>query len=280
MALLTLRDVRRVLTLAGLTVAALGWPFSSNAIAETGHVLDESLPKLDGSGKAALTGKGEVSLVLFFRPDQEHSKEALRQLAKCEKDLAGKKVHWAAVVSDAYPASEVSAVVAESGVLMPVLVDEGAKLYGRLNIRMTPELAITDKGGKITGYQPFAKLDYCALVEAKIKFALGEIDQAALDKVTAPPKATMPGGTDNEAKRHVNYGKLMLGSKSWDKAIDHGKKAVEKDPKLVTGYVLLGDGLAGKGDCPEAGKAYDQALALDAKNEAAAKGKAGCGAAK
>lgn len=280
MALLILRDIRRAFALAALLLAALGWPFPSRAIAETGHVIDESLPRLDGGGKAAVTGKDQVSLVFFFRPDQEHSKEALRLLAKCEQDLAGKKLHWAAVVSDAYPAAEVSPVLAEAGVQMPVLVDEGGKLYGKLNIRMTPELAITDKHGKVTGYQPFSKLDYCALVEARVRFALGEIDQAALDKTIAPPKATMPGGSENEAKRHVNYGKLMLGSKSWDKAIDHGKKAIEKDPKLVTGYVLLGDGLAGKGDCGEAGKAYDQALALDPNNGPAAKGKAGCGAAK
>ncbi|BDG10300.1 thioredoxin domain-containing protein [Anaeromyxobacter paludicola] len=280
MALLTLRDVRRAFMLSGLVVAALGWPFSSSAIAETGHVIDEVLPKLDGSGRAPVAKKGEVSLVFFFRPDQEHSKEALRQLARCEKDLAGRKLHWAAVVSDAYPAAEVAPMVAESGAEMPVLVDEGGKLYGKLNLRMTPELAIADKAGKVTAYQPFSKLDYCALVEARVRFALGEIDQAGLDKVVAPAKATMPGGSDNEAKRHVNYGKLMLGSKSWDKAIDHGRKAVEKDPKLVAGYLLLGDGLAGKGDCAEAAKVYDQALALDPKSEAAAKGKAGCGAAK
>ncbi len=280
MVLSIVRDIRRASALALFLVVALGWPLPGSAKAETGHVLDEALPRLDGNGKEPVAGKNMVSLVFFFRPDQEHSKEALRQLARCEKDLAGRKLHWAAVVSDTYPAAEVLPVVSEAGVRMPVLVDEGSKLYGKLNVRMTPELAITDQGGKVTGYQPFSKLDYCALVEARIRFALGEIDQAALDQAVAPAKATMPGGADNEARRHVNYGKLMLGSKSWDKAIDQGRKAIEKDPKLVTAYVLVGDGLSGKGDCVEAAKAYDQALAIDPANAPAAKGKASCGAAK
>jgi tetratricopeptide (TPR) repeat protein len=259
-----------------LAAAALA-PAGGALAVDVGQVIEnEELPALAG-GRERLLGDGKASVFVFVRPHHEHSTDALRQMAACEKELAGKPIHWVAVVSGSAVAAEVSAMVKETGIRMPVLVDQGDALYSRLGVRLHPLVGVADGSRRLVAWQPYLRLNYCEVIKARVRFLLGEITQAQLDAVIAPPRATMPGEDRRfVARRDLNLGRMFLERQAWQKALDSARKALERDPSCGEARTLAGQALAGMERCAEAAIEFDAALALDPRDAAAAEGKRGC----
>ena len=256
-----------------LAAAAMFWAVAALAFANApiGSVIENvSMPSLKGP-KENLLGGTNVSVFLFIKPGLEHSHTTLVQIAQCEKELAGKPVHWAAVVSDRIPKAEVEKEVAETGLAMPVLIDEGDALYGKLGVILHPVVGITDKDHKILAYQPFTKVNYSAVVRAQICHALKEITDQELQDVLKPPPITM-GGDESVAHRYFKLAEKQFGAKNYEQALANVKKALEKDTTLAAVHALHGRILAAQGNRAEAQSAFEAALKLDPKNATALEG--------
>jgi len=94
----------------------------------------EVMPTLDGGKEPLLSGQAKANVFVFFRPKQEHSTETLKAMAACEADFKGKPVHWVAIVSSTWDPADVRKLLAETGLRMPVLVDQADRLYGKLGV--------------------------------------------------------------------------------------------------------------------------------------------------
>src|SRR5512140_1565407 len=82
------------------------------ARAEPGTAIENvELKTLAGGREKLLSPKVKANVFVFFRTNQERSVDALKQMATCERELAGKPIHWAAVVSGSEPTAEVQAIV-------------------------------------------------------------------------------------------------------------------------------------------------------------------------
>lgn len=277
-----IRQARRRLLVGALGGMLLGavWPIAGAAFAnvDVGQKLEnEELPTLDGGRASLLSPRALANVFVFFRPGQDRSLALLKALAACEKEFADRPVRWVAVVSDSHPAADVKAVVAGSGIRMPVLVDEKDHLYGKLGVRLHPVVGIADDRGTLLEYVPFHQVNYCDMIRIRIRRALHEVDQAAVDRVDHPPQALFPNAVPGaEAGRRVKLGELLLESGQWAKALEQARIALEKEPTLVAALVLQGRALAGQGKCAKATAAFDQALKLDPANAPAAEGRKGC----
>jgi len=232
--------------LATMALALLVAPAAAAGHVEAGTQLEGAELEALAGGRLPLLGPGQVNVLIFVRPGQARSEETLRKVAASGRTLAGKPVHLVAVVSAAAPRDQVRALVAGAGFLAPVLLDEADRVYGRLELRQHPVVVIADARGKIHAVEPYQRLRYGELVVARVRFLLGELDQAAVDRVVKPERAAFP----NE--------------------VGGGRAARQ---------VKLGDQERAKGDCARAVKAYDEALRLDPANAGAAEGKRLCGAA-
>ncbi len=265
--------------LAGLAVALAWHPAVAAGELQAGDpVPNEELPTLDGGKASLLSKKSLANVFVFVRPGHERSADTLRQMAGCEKDLAGKPVYWVAVVSDTYPAEEVRSMVRDAGVRMPVLVDRGDALYSRLGVRLHPVVGLADSKHRLVAWQPYTRLNYCEAIKARIRFLLGEISQAELAKVLEPPVATMPGADASKVgMRDVHLGRRQLEMKFHDKALASARKALERDPGLAAAHALMGEVHAAQGDCAAAVKAFEEALKLDPADARALAGKKACG---
>ncbi len=271
---------RRLLLWAlGGALSGAIWPMAGFAFAsvDVGQTLDnEELPTLDGKREMLLSRKALANVFIFFRPNQDHSLETLKAMAQCEKEFAGKPVRFVAVVSGSWSKAEISATVGEAGIQMPVLLDEGDQLYGKLGVRLHPVVGIASDKFRLLDYVPFHKINYCDMVRIRVRRALGEVDQAAVDKVDHPPKALMPNEVPGaQARRQVKLGELFL-KKNPEKAAEHARAAIAKDKGLASAHALLGNALAAQGKCGEAGPSLEEALRLDPRNAAAAEGKKAC----
>lgn len=263
--------------LAAAALSAAGVPAGELQVGDP--VQNEELATLDGGKAPLLSRKALANVFVFVRPGQERSADTLRQMAGCEKDMAGKPVYWVAVVSDSFPAEEVRTMVRDSGVKMPVLVDRGDALYSRLGVRLHPVVGLADSKHRLVAWQPYTRLNYCEAIKARIRFLLGEIDEAALKKVLEPPVATMPGADVSKVgMRDVNLGRRQLQQKFYDKALVSARKALERDAGLAAAHSLMGEVHAAQGDCAAAMKAFEEALKLDPADPHALEGKKACGA--
>ncbi len=266
----------RILAALGLLVAAASLhPARAAAAGELGDVVEPlELKTLDGKKEPIASKKAQANVVMFFRTGQEFSEDALKAMAECEKEFAAKPVHWVGVVSDSESLDVVRQEVAAAGVKMPVLVDVGDALYGRLEIRLHPYTIILDKDRRVVVREPFHKISFCDRVKAQIRFVLKEVGAEEIAKLENPEKGTfrIPGGV---AKRHLNYGRLLLEQKKWEKALEQAEKALVEGP-LAPAYTLRGHALVGLGKCAEAIAAFDQALKLDPGDVGAKEGRKGC----
>jgi tetratricopeptide (TPR) repeat protein len=272
--MVTTRRVR--LILAMLTYLA-AFPPPAHARAEPGTELENvELRTLAGGKERLLSQKVKANVFVFFRPNHERSLDALRQLATCEQELAAKPVRWAAVVSGSEEVAEVKAFVAQAGIRMPVLVDEGDVLYARLGIRLHPIVGIADGSLKLVALEPYRQLEYCEVVKMRIRMLLGEAGQAQLDEVTDPERSPLPGADPmKKAMRDVNMARRLLEIGQYKDSIKFAQRALLVAP-VAAAYTVMGKAHAKNGKCAEATKAFEAAMKLDPADAEAAAGRASC----
>jgi tetratricopeptide (TPR) repeat protein len=240
------------------------------ARAEAGTpVQNVELRTLAGGKAMLLSPKAKANVFIFVRTGQERSLDALKQMASCEKELAGKPIYWAAVVSSSEPVAEVQAMVTQSGIKMPVLIDEGDVLYDRLGVRLHPMVGIADGKLVIVAMEPYRQIEYCDVIKTRIKMLLGEANVADLEKVTNPPRSPLPG-QDNpamKAQRDVNMARRLYEIGQYKDAVKFANRALTIAP-VAHAYTVMGQAYVKLGKCADAGKAFDEALKLDPKERA------------
>lgn len=263
-----------------LASAAVGAPpaalaFSNVAVGE--DVPNADFPALAGGKHALLSGQARANVFIFFRPRQDHSLEALTEMATCEREFSAKPVHFVAVVSSKWSSEEVRTIVAQAGIRMPVLIDEGDALYGRLGVRLHPVVGIANERFQLVSYEPFRQIQLCDRVRARIRYALGEIGRAEVEQVDAPARSLFPNEMKGAiAGRHLRMGESFLKTKQYDRAATEARHVLVSDPLHAPAHLLLGEALAGQGKCDEARGEYDSARRLDPNLAPAVRGRNGC----
>jgi tetratricopeptide (TPR) repeat protein len=242
------------------------FPPPAHARAEPGSQVENVELKTLAGGKATLlSARAKANVFVFFRTGQDRSLDALKQMAACERELAGKSIYWTAVVSGSEAPAEVQAVVAQTGIKMPVLIDEGDVLYDRLGVRLHPMVGIADGKFKVVAMEPYRQIDYCEIVKTRIKMLIGEADQATLDKVLNPEKSPLPGADPmKKAMRDVNMARRLLEIGQYSDAVKFAQKALLVAP-VAHAYTVMGQAYAKLGKCADANGAFAQAVKLDPK---------------
>lgn len=251
-----------------LVGAVLAAPPLADAFAEAGKKLDPVELAVLGGGKAPLVApSSRANVFLFFRADQDRSIDAIRQLAACQKELGGKGARFVLVASAATAPADVKAALASAGASLPVLVDDGDKLYNALQIRMYPVAGIADGKGVLQAMEPYRQVDFGDVLRARVRFALGEIDQAGLEAALNPAAAPMPGEDPvGRAMRDVKMARKLIEFGQFDAAVKQANKALEQAP-VPEAFPVLAMAYAKLGRCAEAKKMADQAQAALPQNK-------------
>ena len=266
--------------LAYLAAGVLLWSLTALAFANipVGTVVENVLLPALAGGEQHLLSDTNVSVFIFLKPGQEHSNQVMVQITACEKEMAGKPVHWCAVVSDRIPKADVEAQIQATGLTMPVLIDQGDALYGRFGVVLHPVVGITDQDRRLVAYQPFAKVNYRAFIRAQIRHALKEITDEELAAVLKPTAAVLSGEA-SVARRYFRLAEKQFQSTNYGQALSNLKKSLDKHP-TAEACSLQGRILAAQGKSVEAVAVFEAALKLDPQDATALEGIKACKAAK
>lgn len=264
-----------LLLLASLCLCADGWSSSFTHTPPMGTLIEDAeMPACEG-GVQHLLANATANVIVFFKPGQENSIHALKEIAEVEKDLVGKSVHWVGIISDRMSKQDAEATVKETGIKMPVLIDGGDALYGKFDVALEPVTFLCDREHKLVAYQPFTKVNYGAVIQARIRYLLKEIDDQQLAAALNPPVATFSSDAA-AALRRLKLAEMLFKSKNYDKALESVNVSIEKDPSLSAAYTLRGEILLAQDKCSEALPSFEQALKLDPKDARATQGKESC----
>jgi len=264
------------LPFALLTLYAAFPPLARARAAPGTQLENAELRTIAGGKEKLLSEKARANVFVFFRTNQERSIDALKQMAACEKELAGKSVHWAAVVSGSEAPADVQAVVTLTGIRMPVLVDEGDVLYDRLGVRLHPMVGVADAKLKLVALEPYRQIDYCEIIKGRIKVLLGDMTQAALDKVLNPEKSELPGADPmKKAMRDVNMARRLLEIGQYRDSVKFAQRALMIAP-VASAFTIMGKAYVKLGKCDDAMTAFEKALKLDPADADAAAAQGSC----
>ena len=257
-----------------LVLLAAARPGPGRALDPIDPVVDADLRALDG-GRQHVAGKGAAASVLVFvRAGHQHSLDALRELASREGQLRG--VRWVAIASGDTSLREARELAAAAGVRMPLLLDDGDALYGKLAVKLHPTVFILDRGGRLAAREPFRQINYLDRVVARIRFTLGEITQAELARAEDPESSADRPDEAGIARRQALFARRLLEVGQLAQAMAEVQKSLMTAP-TGEAYVLQGKILARQGKCRDAAHAFDVALRLEPRNGEAADGKKSCG---
>lgn len=250
--------------------AGMLWAVSVLAFANVpvgAQIENVSLPALAG-GECNLISDTNVSVFIFINPELEHSNHALTEISVCAQTMTNKPVHWCAVVSDRVPRETIEAEVKKLQLAMPVLIDRGDALFGKLGVVMRPSIGITDEHRRLIAYEHFTKVNYAAVVQARIRHALKEISDDELDQVLNPPAATLDH-TSSVANRYFRLAGRQFAATNYDQALNSIQKSLDQKTTAAA-YTLQGKILAAMGKTNEAAAAFAAAQKLGASPPAAA----------
>ena len=244
---------------------------------QVGETVDDvELRTLDGRKEHLLQKGVSANVFVFFRAEQDRSADTLADMARCEREFEKRSVRWVGVVSDSWPPGIVQAMVKKSGVRMPILIDAGDALYGKLGIRVHPVIGLVDRRGKLAFFEPFRQINYCERIRIRIRALLGDATEADVAKVDNPDASPLPHSDQGVARRHVNFARRLHDIKQDDQALAELQKALALSPSAGA-WALRGQILAGQKKCPDALRSFDEALKIEPGNAVALDGKKGCG---
>jgi hypothetical protein len=215
-------------------------------------VANRDLPVLSG-GKQPLLAAGVLNVLVFFRAGQEHSRAGLVEMARCERDLSGRRLRFVAVAPGTSRPEALRDETVPAGIAMPVLLDTGDALHGQLGVFQHPAVALVDAGGRLAVFEPFRKVNFCEVVRAEIRHALGEISDADLARTRNPPAAEGRGA--GAAQRQLKLGEALLKGGKAEQALSAADAALAKEAESKDAHCLRARALAVLGRCPEAAEA-------------------------
>lgn len=256
-----------VLLLLALPAAARGapppaGPPEAGRGARLGELVgDAELPALGGQVERLLAPGAKATVLVFFRPGQERSADTLAELAGSEAAFAGKPVRFVAIAPGASSLAELRAIATAARVRMPVLLDVGDALYGRLGVRLHPLVAIVDGAGRLAAWEPFREINQRARIDVRVRWLLGEAAEAEIASVDAPARSETGPTDESRAKGHFNFARRLLAIGERDEALAEVRKALALAPSAAA-YALEGEVLAAMGKCPDARRAFDAARKL------------------
>lgn len=177
------------------------------------------------------------TVILFYRPEQRQSQDALVALPKALEDRSSTQT--LVVVSGPYSADAIRSPY-------PIVLDRDYTLSGRLNVHAWPTTLLISPKGDALAHVGGIGPGYVLEVGAYAAFVSGDIDQVALNRRLNNTDQVRDSATQ-AAGRHLQVAQKFMGEADYDAALAEIDRGLKLDPasarlKVAKIRVLLDKG--------------------------------------
>ncbi len=189
---------------------------------------------LEGGGApVTVPAKGHVTVVVFWRPGQPFSEEAMADLSTFAPALTRKGVVVVAI-------AEVDTDATPSGRLpQGAIVDRKRQAADAYGVVVLPSTAVIDARGALRAYVPSHRAGYRAVVEAHVLHALGELPETELTRRLGEV-GEVHGRNAEGAEAAFKRGVAAAAERRHDEAAVEFARAIALQPDLVNAHLQLG----------------------------------------
>ncbi len=235
---------------------------------------DFTLSSVDGDVVSLSELKGNVVILLYWRPGQNRSILALKDVKDISRIYKKKGIKVVSVIAGTENPDEIKNIIKNYEIDFPVLLDSGRQVYGDYGVRVYPSTVIIDKNSILARDIPGHAVIYRVTLEGHVRYLLGEIDDDQLTEITSPHKK-IKDKSALESERKYNLALKFAESGLVDQAISSVKKSIEVSPNIAKSHILLGFLLLDGKEADDAVKAFNKALQLDSDSHDAKTGLGG-----
>ena len=184
-------------------------------------------------GSVTLPASGRVTVLLFWRPGQVFSEDALADLSALTTGLTSKGVVVVAVAETDLDATRGGRLPAGA------IIDRDRTAADAFGVIVFPSTAVVDARGVLRAYVPSRRSSYRTLVEAHVLHVLGEIPDAELERRLAAA-GEIHGRNAEAADTALKRGTAAVTEKRYDDAAIELARAIGFVPDLVPAHLQLG----------------------------------------
>ena len=257
------RRMRVGCCLCGLVAAVAG---AQNALAIGNLKVGDPMPAFSlarADGGAGTYGseqlKGQPGIVMFWRPGQRLSANALEDLQQIVQQIGASKVRILAVDTARSSAQGVQAALAGKKPPFPILLDPQRELYGKVGVIVCPTTLLLDGQGVLRFVVASRPRQFSQVVRARLQFLLGEIDEEQMKREIEPTVLKIEHDLA-AGWRMYNLGRKLQAEGKSDQAVAVYEKAVSEHPSLPEARCALGFMQLAAGNLQAAGEQFQSAL--------------------
>lgn len=256
----------RVVTLAALlAVLEAVTPAAAFRYVSPGDAAPVLTLREDDGRSVNLPVTDRVTVLLFWRPGQRLSEEALNDLGTLKRSLAARRVEFVVVTDADSDEAEARARIRAFG-LRPA-ADQGARAAEAWGVIVYPSTAVIGVDGRLRYYLPSRTGGYRPLVESHVLRALGEISAQELVAWAAGVGDTA-GTVAEQARTAHARGAALAREGQWAEAVAAFTEALALAPDLADARVQLGYARLELGDAAGALREFETALARSSASPA------------
>jgi tetratricopeptide (TPR) repeat protein len=160
-----------------------------------------SVKALDGNTVSKTGCAGKVLLLIFARPEQEESLEALRAAQRILRDNSDSRLSVLAVSSKPTAGDYFKRLASDKGFTFPIALDPERKMYGDFGLLVSPTTLLIDGKGVLRYELAHMPPNYERRLRIHMDHLLGRISQKEHDALLAPAKPGESEYTDSYERR-------------------------------------------------------------------------------
>lgn len=180
--------------------------------------IQASLQSTTGQAINIPTGD-KITVLLFYRPGQQQSDEALKQLA----DILGKRPVQPLLVISGPPANKQPAST------YPMIQDADYSLSGKMQVHAWPTTVIVSPKGDVVAHVAGTGPGYALEASTYLAFIAGEINHDTMEQRLASPDEVKDSPAQ-AAGRHLQVAKKFMARDSFEAALMELDRGLKLDP--------------------------------------------------
>ena len=253
-----------ILALSILAILLLAMPADASRDLKPGDkVPDFTLQDTDGKDFSFAGLNNKVSVIVFWRAEQERSIQALVALQGVYAEFKEQGVEVLALSSDKDGLEPIGEIKQSKHLNFTLLYDKDQKAYGDYGIIGIPSTFVIDKEGKLSYYYPGYRSDYARQIKGHLEVLLGKKTAEQLQSELKPNEKPEVSEAEKKARRYLNAGNRLLEKRMLQLAMVQFQKAVQEDPALVEPHLHLGDIYIAQRKTEEAAAEFGKAIELE-----------------